>query len=183
MCVSVAHFLERAHRSSRQSDFHCGLRGYVLQDFEHVGKRERNAAFTLSGALNAITAFFGSLLAGFLPSVLMRASHGSLNQAGAYNAVLWLGVPAYLVSAFLMFKARSAPPVIEETHETIAKIQPPWGLLLFLGTLFVVQLLSENFVILFFNVYLNEGLSMPTDQIGVIFAVARLMPLFISPTF
>lgn len=41
-------------------------------------EHERNAAFTLLGALNAIAAFSGSLVAGFLPGVLIRVSNGSL---------------------------------------------------------------------------------------------------------
>ena len=144
-------------------------------------EHERNASFTLLGALTAITAFFGSLMAGFLPGVLMRVSNGSLDQAGAYNAVLWIGVPAYLVSALLMFKARSAPPVIEQAYGTVEKIRPPWGLLFFLGILFAMQLMSENFMFLFYNVYLGEDLSISTNQIGTIFAVGRLIPFFISP--
>jgi len=145
-------------------------------------EHERNAAFTLLGALTAITGFIGSLVAGFLPGILMRASSGSLDQAGAYNAVLWLGVPAYLFSALMMFKARSVPPVVEEAQEgKVEKNQPPWGLLLFLGILFAVQFMSENFVSLFFNVYLDKNLLLPTGQIGIIFAVARLVPFFLSP--
>jgi predicted MFS family arabinose efflux permease len=111
----------------------------------------------------------------------MRVSNGSLDQAGAYNAVLWIGVPAYLVSALLMFKARSAPPVIEQAYGTVEKIRPPWGLLFFLGILFAMQLMSENFMFLFYNVYLGEDLSISTNQIGTIFAVGRLIPFFISP--
>ncbi len=144
-------------------------------------ENERNMVFTLGGALNALTGFTGSLVAGFLPGILMRASAGSLGLAGAYNSVLWLSVPVYLVSGVLMVKARSAPPVIEETHAAAEKTQPPVGLLLFLGLLFATQFMSENFVILFYNVYLGKELSLPTGQIGTIFAVGRLLPFFISP--
>jgi MFS family permease len=144
-------------------------------------ENERNVAFTLGGALNAVTGFAGSLVAGFLPGFLMRISNGSLSQVGAFNIVLWITVPAYLGSAVLLFKARSAPPMELQETRTETNNRAPWGLLVFLGILFILQLLSENFVNVFINVYFAEALLVTTARIGIIFAVVRLLPFFISP--
>ena len=63
----------------------------------------------------------------------------------------------------------------------VEKIRLPWELLLFLGILFAAQYMSENFIFVFYNVYLGEDLAIPTNQIGTIYAVGRLIPFFISP--
>lgn len=143
-------------------------------------EEQRNTVFTLGAALNAIAGFAGSLVAGFLPNYLTRILNGNLSLTGAYNAVLWITIPAYLGSALLMHKARSGPPIVLESGEA-SKGRSPWGMLLFLGFLFCIQLTGENFVLVFMNVYFSEELFVPIDRIGVIFAVVRLLPFFISP--
>ena len=145
-----------------------------------ASEKDRNLAFTFMSALFALMAFVGSLAAGILPGFLMSLFPGRLTEAGAYNAVMWLAIPAYLGSVLLLLKSRPDPPVVKET-EGVSREAAPIGMLIFLGILFVVQLGSENALQMFLNVYLADDLLVSDTLIGTIFAIARLLPFFLSP--
>jgi MFS family permease len=145
-----------------------------------ASKNDRNLAFTFMSALFALMAFVGSLAAGILPGFLISLFAGRLTEAAAYNAVMWLAIPAYLGSVLLLLKSRPDPPVLKET-KTVSREAAPIGMLIFLGILFVVQLGSENALQMFLNVYLADDLFVSDTLIGSIFAVARLLPFFLSP--
>ena len=145
-----------------------------------ASEKDRNLAFTFMSALMALMAFLGSLAAGILPGFLMSLFSGRLTEAGAYNAVMWLAIPAYLGSVLLLLKSRPDPAVIKETIQ-VSHEAAPIGMLIFLGILFVVQLGSENALQMFLNVYLADDLLVSDTLIGTIFAIARLLPFFLSP--
>jgi MFS family permease len=145
-----------------------------------ASEQDRNLAFTFMSALMALMAFLGSLAAGILPGFLMSLFSGRMTEAGAYNAVMWLAIPAYLGSVLLLLKSRPDPPVVKETIG-VSREAAPIGILIFLGILFVVQLGSENALQMFLNVYLADDLLVSDALIGTIFAVARLLPFFLSP--
>ena len=145
-----------------------------------TSEKDRNHAFTLMSALGALAAFLGSLAAGILPGVLMGLFADRLNEAGADNAVLWLAIPAFLGAALLLVKARPEPSVIKETTSVVREAAPI-GTLVFLGILFVLQLGSENALGMFLNVYFADNLQVSNSLIGTIFALARLLPFFLSP--
>ena len=141
---------------------------------------DRSKAFTLMSALISLTAFAGSLLGGILPGLLMRLFPARLDLTGAYNAALWMCAPGYLLSALLMVKARREP-AIQIAAASGIKEAAPIGILVFLGFLFGLQIGSENAVNVLLNVYFAGNLNVSNQTIGMIFAVARLMPFFISP--
>jgi MFS family permease len=62
-----------------------------------VSEKERSKAFTLQAALVTLAAFLGSILAGVVPGFLLTQYPLVVEQAAAYRAALWIGVPAYLV--------------------------------------------------------------------------------------
>jgi len=142
-------------------------------------EQERSKAFSLQAALMPVTAFLGSLVGGFLPAYLMRAT-GGLGEMEAYRAALMLPVVVYAFSVVLLLKARPAPPLIQSSKEAVRQIAP-LGLLVFLGVLFGVQIASESSLMFFLNVYFSKDLLVSTSLIGTIFAVVRLMPFFVSP--
>jgi MFS family permease len=146
---------------------------------EIAPEKDRNKAFTIQTALVALTAFLGSIAAGILPESLMRLFPG-LSEAGAFNSVLWLGVPAYLISVLLLLKTHALPTTVQEAKHALHGAAP-LGLLIFLGVLFGLQIGSENAVGWFMNVYLAGDLKISNMQIGFIFAGARLLPFFFSP--
>jgi MFS family permease len=143
-------------------------------------EKDRSKAFTLMSALLALTAFTGSIFAGNLPGFLIKLFPTALNLGGAYNAVMWISAPGYLLSGLLLLKARKEPAVEQVTGST-RKDGAPVGILVFLGALFGLQVGSENALGVLLNVYFSSELRVSDQVIGTVFATARLMPFFISP--
>jgi MFS family permease len=142
---------------------------------------ERNKAFTLQTAVFAVTAFLGSLLGGLLPGLIMNWFPGVIDETSAFNATMWLAVPIYIVAAMYMRTARKEPSVAAANEEGGGKATAPVATLLFLGILFGLQMAGENAVNFFMNVYFAENLLQSAAVIGSTFAVARLLPFFVSP--
>jgi MFS family permease len=86
-------------------------------------EKDRNKAFTLQAALFTLAAFVGSLMAGMLPDFFLGRFPGVVTEAAAYNTVLWLSVPAYLVSAVLLLKV----PVPSRSSLPIFRVRPRYG--------------------------------------------------------
>jgi MFS transporter, DHA1 family, multidrug resistance protein len=145
-----------------------------------VSESDRSKAFTLQSALVTLAAFLGSILAGIAPGFLLEQFPFVFDQAAAYRAVLWVGVPAYLGSAVLMWIARAEPPIIK-AEQNQRKETAPLGLLIFLGIMFGIQIASENSIAMFANVYFASGLKMSGSLIGTVFASARILPFILSP--
>ncbi len=143
-------------------------------------KEDRSKAFALHTAMMTLFAFLGASFGGFLPGFLMRQVGAGLDEAGAYNSVMWLNVAGYLCAALLLFKARPAPAMVQETR-TAGASRMPAGLLIFMVILFSLQYSSENTLGMFMNVYFAKSLLVSTSLIGVIFGAARLLPFFLSP--
>jgi MFS family permease len=145
-----------------------------------ASERDRSKAFTLQSALFTLSAFLGSLAAGALPGFLADRLPGMIDEARAFNIVMWLAVPAYIFTAFLMTTLRPEPKIIQANKEK-AHEAAPLALLLFLGLFFCLQMGSEQSVLMFVNVYFVENLRQPAAIVGVIFAAARLLPFITSP--
>jgi MFS family permease len=147
-----------------------------------TSEENRNKAFTLQAATTALAAFLGSLVAGLLPALLMRANGPALDEVAAYDGVLWLGILAYLVAIVLMVRTLSVPSLVQSTDGTgQARPRVPVKLLLFLGLLFILQLGSEMAVSVFLNVYFAQSLLISTSVIGLLFAASKLLPFLLSP--
>jgi MFS family permease len=147
-----------------------------------TSEQNRNKAFTFQAATGALAAFLGSLVAGLLPALLMRADGLALNEAAAFDGVMWLGILAYLVAIVLMVRTLSVPSLVQSTDGTgQARPRVPVKLLLFLGLLFILQLGSEMAVSVFLNVYFAQSLLISTSVIGLLFAASKLLPFLLSP--
>ncbi|HSM70190.1 MAG TPA: MFS transporter [Anaerolineales bacterium] len=139
---------------------------------------ERNHAFVAQGAVIAIMGFLGSVVAGFLPDIFATWLGSSLDQPAPYWYPLCLVPIAYLAGAIAWIKAEPVNLIKDSEPLEIAPI--PMGLFVFLGLVVSLQTAGEGSVRAFFNVYLDKALQMPAAQIGVIFGVGQLLPVFIS---
>lgn len=145
-----------------------------------TGKEERNKAFAFQAAVAPVAAFAGSLVGGFLPAYLVQRTGGAMTETTAYRVTLMIATTAYIASALLTLKARPVPSLIQSAKEAARKAAPV-GLLVFLGVLFGLQVASEGALMTYLNVYFAEEMLLSTSLIGMIFAVVRLMPFFLSP--
>jgi len=139
---------------------------------------ERNHAFVAQGAVIAIMGFLGSIVAGFLPDIFAAWLGSSLDQPAPYWYPLCLVPIAYLAGAIAWIKAE--PVNLIKDSEQLESAPIPMGLFVFLGIVVFLQTAGEGSVRAFFNVYLDKALQMPAAQIGVIFGVGQLLPVFLS---
>ena len=139
---------------------------------------ERNHAFAAQGAVVALLGFVGSLVAGFLPGVFSVWSGYSLEQPAPYWYPLWLVPLAHLLC--IVVWAGAQPVKLVKDSGSVESTPVPLGLFVFLGFIVFLQTAGEGSVRAFFNVYLDKALQMPTTQIGVIFGVGQLLPVFMS---
>lgn len=149
-----------------------------------VTPAERNPLFSFQTALSSMAAFLGSLLAGFLPTWLSALFNISLDGPITYRYSLLVGGVLMLLALWSIIVARPTAHHIKE-HETVvdvnqtpsvAAVVAPLGMLLFMMAFVrVLQVTGVITLNTFFNVYLDQGLHVPTMQLGIIMAVARLL--------
>jgi MFS family permease len=153
---------------------------------------ERNRAFSLQTALIALAAFTGSLSGGFLPRLFAMILAVDQQQAAAYRYPLMLAAVVLLPSVWILFAIRRPhPEILSEPVPAIAESAPVpvkstrWGLyspvlitLLLLSTVRFFQVGGVATVFTFFNVYMDAKLAVPTAEIGLIVAAARLIGVF-----
>lgn len=140
---------------------------------------ERNHAFSAQGAVIALMAFMGSLLAGLLPGLFITLLGGSLDQPAPYRHALWLSPLMFLLCALLWTRAQPAR-LLKQGAAVSSSPRPYLGLFIFLGLIVFLPSASEGALRAFFNVYLDTALNVPLSQIGTIFAVGQLLPVVIA---
>jgi MFS family permease len=155
---------------------------------------ERNQAFSMQTALLALAAFTGSLAGGFFPRLFAGWFGLSIQDPAAYRYPLVLAAAMLLPSIWILFRIRRPTaeaqletPVPVEEHPTNAVPVTPsrFGLyspviitLLLLSIVRFFQVSGSATVYTFFNVYMDTTLTVPTAQIGLLAAFARLIGVF-----
>lgn len=152
---------------------------YVI---ESVGPDQRNQVVSLQTALLSLAAFGGSLLGGFLPPLIAGQLGNTLDQPAPYRYALMVAGFAMLPAIFAMRAARPTPPRADTTSIATAVAQsglpiaaPIIGLLALIALVRIFQVAGAASINTFFNVYLDSTLLVPTAQIGIIIALARLL--------
>lgn len=155
---------------------------------------ERYQAFSMQTALIALAAFTGSLAGGFLPRFFALQLGLDPQDPAAFRYPLVFAAAMLLPSIWLLFRIRPASaethvetPVAVEEHPTNAVAVAPsrFGLyspviitLVLLSVVRFFQVSGNATVTTFFNVYMDTELSVPTAQIGLLAACARLIGVF-----
>jgi predicted MFS family arabinose efflux permease len=144
-----------------------------------TGAEERNYAFSVHMALAPLAAFAGSLLGGWLPGILARGLGLSLAEAAPYRYPLLLAAVLLVPGVLVMLPTRSGdgPPVPRLTGQELEgrASSIPWGLLVIIGLIMALRFGGRGTVTTFFNVYMDEGLGVPTALIGILSAAGQLL--------
>ncbi|MFN2167299.1 MAG: MFS transporter, partial [Anaerolineae bacterium] len=144
-----------------------------------TGAEERNYAFSVHMALAPLAAFAGSLLGGWLPGILARGLGLSLAEAAPYRYPLLLAAVLLVPGVLVMLPTRSGdgPPVPRLTGQELEgrASSIPWGLLVIIGLIMALRFGGRGTVTTFFNVYMDEGLGVPTALIGTLSAAGQLL--------
>ncbi len=144
-----------------------------------TGPEERNHAFSVNVALVPLAAFVGSLLAGALPGGLAGLFRTSLAEPAPYRYPLLLGALLLVPSVLVLLRTRpvdrqhtqvpaSGAPVSHASH-------PPYGLIILIALIMALRFGGRGTVATFFNVYLDDGLGVPTILIGALAAASQLL--------
>lgn len=143
-----------------------------------TSERERRYAFAAFQSVIPATAFLGSLLAGLLPGLFADWLGLTLEQTTPYRLALWVGPVLSFLSILPLLGADPAKVTVRSQQQTIAEPVPgKW--LLFFGLFVFLQSIGEGVVRVFFNVYLDTALAVPTAQIGMVMGMgmAQLLPI------
>jgi Major Facilitator Superfamily len=141
-----------------------------------VDDEGRNAVFPIQQTVIALATFVGSLAAGALPGLLVAWTGSSLADATPYRTALWLVPLLFLACVPVLTGARPARLTETRAEETLAGSRP-LGTFLILGGIVLLQTSAEGPIRAFFNVYLDQGLGVPPDQIGAIVGFAQILPV------
>lgn len=160
-----------------------GLALYVVNGLpflmDATRSEERNHAFSFHIALVPLSAFVGSLMAGVLPGTLASLLDVSLGETTPYRLTLSLAALLLVPSIPVLLLTRSddrqhtqAPAVGAPASHTAPA---PYGLIAVIALIMALRFGGRATVITFFNVYLDDGLGVPTILIGVLTAVGQLL--------
>ena len=144
-----------------------------------TGPQERNYAFSIQMAVNPLAAFTGSLAAGVLPGAFASSLGVSLENPAPYRLTLGLAALLLIPSALVLLRTR---PVSVEPPEEVASGEPeadagraPYALIAVVALVMALRFGGWGTSTSFFNVYLDEGLGVPTAIIGAVLAAAQLL--------
>ena len=140
------------------------------------GAEERNHIFSVQGALGPLAAFAGSLCGGFLPALFGLLLKVPLDRPDPYRYPLILAAVALIPSVFLLLATRNTTATrVIPGADAAAAGRAPIALITMLTVVIMFQVASEGVARTYFNVYLDAGLHIPTDQIGLLAALGQLL--------
>ncbi len=143
----------------------------------------QNRALAWQSATLSVAGFSGGLLGGYLPGWIASGLGLSVEHPTPYQYPLLLAAGLLLLS-FVVF-ARMPEPVLEAMtpSETavgsrMSRVRqwsgPIWIFILMLLFVRILQVAAPGAILTFANVYLDDGLHIATDRIGIITAVGKL---------
>jgi predicted MFS family arabinose efflux permease len=145
-----------------------------------TGSGERNHAFSVQIAIAPLTGVVGSLVGGALPAVFAKWRGFSTEDPADYGYALFVAalllIPAVLALLRTSDPDREVMPAgVTAPLATDAGGKAPYGLIILVGVLVWLRFAGTASTNTFFNVYLDDGLGIPTALIGVVWAVGRLV--------
>jgi MFS family permease len=145
-----------------------------------TGSGERNHAFSVQIAIAPLAGVAGSLVGGALPGIFANLRGFSAEDPAAYGYALF--VAALLLIPAVLALLRTSDPDLEIVPAGVAtpsvkgaSSKAPYGLIILIGIVVWLRFAGTAATNTFFNVYLDDGLGVPTALIGVVWATGRLM--------
>ena len=135
---------------------------------------ERGHAFSVMMSLLSLAGFAGSLVGGLLPAFFSTVLQVTHQQPGPYRYALAFAAALFATSIPVLLATREVEAVGEE--ECASGAGPgPYGLIVLMAVVQVLQAGGEAAARTFFNVYLDAGLGVATHRIGTLTAAAQLI--------
>jgi MFS family permease len=140
---------------------------------------QRGYAFAMQSAIFPLTAFVGGVVAGLLPGLFASVFDHSLDQPWPYRYGLWL-VPVMYALAVLIFSRAKSVTLGQDASAQHEQARTPVAILAIFGLIAILYSIGDGVIIAFFNVYLDQALSLPADRIGAIIGIASLLPVVMA---
>ena len=135
---------------------------------------ERDHAFSMQIGLMPLAGFAGSLVGGFLPGFFSRTLGVPLDQPAPYRYPLFLVGALFFIALLVLLATREVS--LDQKRESVSEAGPaPLTLIALMGLVMLLRTTGEWAPNVFFNVYMDDGLKVPTSLIGSLVAVGRLM--------
>jgi MFS family permease len=162
---------------------YLGLAVYLVNGLPFLmgatGPEERNHAFSVHMALAPMAAFLGSLVAGLLPGIFATLLGVSLEEAAPYRFPLLLAAFLLLPGVLVLLRTQSGngqQASATSSSASEAKASPaPVLLIVAIAIIMAFRFGGRGGVATFFNVYMDEGLGVPTALIGALTATGQLL--------
>lgn len=136
--------------------------------------QERNHAFAMQSAVLPLAGFAGNLVGGLLPGLCAALLGLSLDQPAPYRYPLWLAALLLFPAALAIRATRTTTG--EQRQEAVATADAaPYRLILLLALVTLFQAAGGWSIRIFFNVYLDTELHVPTALIGGLSAASQLL--------
>jgi MFS family permease len=139
-----------------------------------TGDEERNHAFALQSAVMPIAGFAGNLVGGLLPGFFAASLGLALDDPAPYRYPLWLAA-VMLLPALLAVNATRVASSQPGAGQTVDRTPAPVLLIVVLALVNLLRVGGEWTMRIFFNVYLDTSLHVPTALIGLLSATAQLL--------
>jgi MFS family permease len=133
---------------------------------------DRARALSTQVAIWPLAGFIGSLIGGAAPDAIARLIGVAPSDPATYRYTMVAAALAVLPGLLALRGTQIAPPAIMPAGHVLSPA--PNRLIAMIAIAIALQVGAEGVVITFFNVYLDRGLQVPTAQIGLLLALARL---------
>jgi predicted MFS family arabinose efflux permease len=134
----------------------------------------RRYVFSVQVAVTPLGAFAGSLLGGFLPGIFALVFGLSTDMPQPYRLALMVSAACLVPATLAMVMARDGEAVRERVAPT-QSVPAPWGFIILIAVIVALQASGEGAIRTFFNVYMDQGLGVPTSRIGMMASLGSLM--------
>ena len=169
-----------------------GLDAYFVNSnpfmLQSTTPRERMYLYSLRVGMSPIAAFVGALVGGFLPGTL--AGLLPITDTASFALALLVAAVALLIGVVALFNTTAISTASEDQEPPMRASRSSSGLpvliITVMGFVIMLRIASEGAQRTFFNVYLDEVLTMPTAQIGMLAACGQLVggiAALLSPYF
>jgi MFS family permease len=147
-----------------------------------TSRQECDHAFSVFSAITTACGFLGALLAGLLPGVVAGALGLTLADPAPYGVSLVVA-DLFLIPATVVLIAAREPSVHPADEVAVQPDSPgapfyeraPRLLILLMAIAILVRALGDGTATIFWNVYFDEAMRLPTALIGGISALAQLL--------
>jgi len=144
---------------------------------ENSEEEERNALFSAHYGLTTLVGFFGTLMAGFLPSLFGNLVGVDVESTAAYRATLGVTVALSALSLLPVLMIRKRPRAQRARARSVLPWRnlsdPAMAVRIFLPNLVIS--LGAAILIPYMNLFFKESFAIPDRTLGMVFAVSSVI--------